>query len=585
MPGGDIGIVFDASLQGTALADLESIKSQLDSLVKGTYKIPVDLDDSALQSKIKSLKSDLTGLSGGSLSAGKSIAKNANTGNLTKNLKQQTAELKTQKQVLDSLTASAKKMHQSLTDKPLKNATKQAEAMQDLRVLMDNINRASNVTEEGRSIGKNLAVLENSAQALSARVSALRADESAAEKAAEAEKKLSDAIKSDNKKDTKALWSKEIGQMNKDLTSLETAFRKLDTSKLNKGASEALGKDITAIRGMADELKTVTSPDMKNVKDVFATQSWIREASTQLEQLSAKAKQAAAAEKEVNKAWSDAEKSRQSDINKQLQTLQARTDSFNKKYDKLNLTGIEGDASIEAYAKQLERVQQLGEKAKKVTPFDGAEGQAAIDAYSKAVDELGNRYTAVSDKVKQFAQEEKAAAKEAAAMQRQATSMQGQIQKLFEKNKRLDGTFYGTQLNDIRDEIQGKIDAGVKFSPGDIARYRAEIDGITESARAAGKIGATLGDTIVGAFKKFGGWMLVTHSLTSVTNGIRQMINNVRELDAAMTELKKVTDLSDAAYEQVFENASERAKRTGATLTDTINATADLLIVPLCSNA
>ena len=69
--------------------------------------------------------------------------------------------------------------------------------------------------------------------------------------------------------------------------------------------------------------------------------------------------------------------------------------------------------------------------------------------------------------------------------------------------------------------------------------------------------------------------MLVTRSLMVMVNNFKQMVTNVRALDAAMTELKKVTDETRAAYTRFFNEAAVRAKSLGATLTDTITATAD----------
>ena len=93
--------------------------------------------------------------------------------------------------------------------------------------------------------------------------------------------------------------------------------------------------------------------------------------------------------------------------------------------------------------------------------------------------------------------------------------------------------------------------------------------------RTAGLEGRTFGSTLKGMFQKFGGWTLVTRILTLVIQKFKQMIQNVVALDTAMTELKKVTDLSNSSYDRLFENAISRAKTLGATITDVINATAD----------
>ncbi|MEY8365729.1 phage tail tape measure protein [Anaerovoracaceae bacterium 41-7] len=65
------------------------------------------------------------------------------------------------------------------------------------------------------------------------------------------------------------------------------------------------------------------------------------------------------------------------------------------------------------------------------------------------------------------------------------------------------------------------------------------------------------------------GWMLISMSM-------RDVVRNVIELDAAMTELRKVTNATEAQYIQFLDNAKVRAKNLGVTLVDTVSATADM---------
>ena len=55
----------------------------------------------------------------------------------------------------------------------------------------------------------------------------------------------------------------------------------------------------------------------------------------------------------------------------------------------------------------------------------------------------------------------------------------------------------------------------------------------------------------------------------------RKMFETVTEVDTAMTELKKVTEEADSTYTRFLENAKSRAHGLGATVADTVNATAD----------
>lgn len=90
-----------------------------------------------------------------------------------------------------------------------------------------------------------------------------------------------------------------------------------------------------------------------------------------------------------------------------------------------------------------------------------------------------------------------------------------------------------------------------------------------------GDMTKTLGERLGGLAKKFTSWFSVSQLIMAAYRAIRKMISAVIELDTAMTELKKVTDESDATYEKFLTNAAARAKKLGASLTDVVNTTAD----------
>ena len=69
-------------------------------------------------------------------------------------------------------------------------------------------------------------------------------------------------------------------------------------------------------------------------------------------------------------------------------------------------------------------------------------------------------------------------------------------------------------------------------------------------------------------FGMYSGWYTLVRM---IKNGI----TSVKELDAAMTELKKVTDESAKTYKQFLKDASLTANEIGSTLVEFVNATAD----------
>lgn len=68
---------------------------------------------------------------------------------------------------------------------------------------------------------------------------------------------------------------------------------------------------------------------------------------------------------------------------------------------------------------------------------------------------------------------------------------------------------------------------------------------------------------------------LANQVINAFQQGLRQVYQNVVDIDSAMTELKKVTDETSARYSQFMENAGTRAKDLGTSITNVINSTAD----------
>lgn len=216
------------------------------------------------------------------------------------------------------------------------------------------------------------------------------------------------------------------------------------------------------------------------------------------------------------------------------------------------------------------------------------EYRLSLEAEGATILENINRIYAERQAAEETAAAEAAAARstEAANKAKMATineviSAYKKVSTYIDKNPRIDGTEL-EQLKLMREQLLGVwndsknvADGMAKISKADLRKILSDFAALDTSITESGKKGNTLVGIISSAYKKFGGWMLVTRSLMVMVNNFKQMVTNVRALDAAMTELKKVTDETRATYAQFFNEAAVRAKSLGATLTDTITATAD----------
>lgn len=171
---------------------------------------------------------------------------------------------------------------------------------------------------------------------------------------------------------------------------------------------------------------------------------------------------------------------------------------------------------------------------------------------------------------KRDSKQEEADAKKELLLAQQQVSLKAQVQKYILSNSKAYKA-YSSELDGIMHQLQSEA----KLTDEQIKTIRTSFVEIQNSARAAGLTGATFFDTLKKGWEKFGGWSLVTKSMTAAWRVVTKMISAVKELDSAMTELKKVTDLSEISYQNFLKTAQSMSQAVGATLADTVNATAD----------
>ena len=141
------------------------------------------------------------------------------------------------------------------------------------------------------------------------------------------------------------------------------------------------------------------------------------------------------------------------------------------------------------------------------------------------------------------------------------------------------GNYKNIQLN--RAALEGYIaqlkNGGISLETfrSHLASIGAEFAADSNIIKDAGKNVKTFSGHMGGLASKFTSWLTVSQVIMQLYRALRQMVTAVKEVDTAMTELKKVTDETDATYSRFLENATTRSKELGATLADTVNATAD----------
>ena len=130
------------------------------------------------------------------------------------------------------------------------------------------------------------------------------------------------------------------------------------------------------------------------------------------------------------------------------------------------------------------------------------------------------------------------------------------------------------QLQDLRDEL---IRTGRSVEEFDTIMATIDSSALKfgENIKDLDEDSKTLGDSVVDVFQQFGQYIDVMDVVFSGIEWGKQMIESVTNIDTAMTELRKVTEETDAAYAAFLDNAATRALNIGATVVDVVSASAD----------
>ena len=104
---------------------------------------------------------------------------------------------------------------------------------------------------------------------------------------------------------------------------------------------------------------------------------------------------------------------------------------------------------------------------------------------------------------------------------------------------------------------------------------KREFQIIKQEAKEAGKTAQTFGDKLKTQFSKYSAYFGVAEIFMWAEQGLRDMFEQVKLIDSAMTELKKVTDETDASYNQFLSNAAKKSKELGTTIDGLVSSTAD----------
>lgn len=192
---------------------------------------------------------------------------------------------------------------------------------------------------------------------------------------------------------------------------------------------------------------------------------------------------------------------------------------------------------------------------------------SSYQKYQQALKTADNQIKVNLRSEKEAAEATRQVAREQEVLSKSST-LSNNIQTWMNNNKKA-AQEYGSELKKLQAILNGNIDAGK------LKEVSMRFKEIKSEASSAGMTVKNFG----ASFKNMALMTLgISSSYMAIQKGIqtiRQMFDEVLKVDTAMTELYRITDLSQQKYTSLYQNMSASAKEYGSTLDDMINSTAD----------
>jgi len=254
----------------------------------------------------------------------------------------------------------------------------------------------------------------------------------------------------------------------------------------------------------------------------------------------------------------------------QVTALLERYKAWQVEFETLRLQGVDGSnerrkALEDEAAAILVNIQRINEERE--TTAEAAQAKVQAEREAKAADDAtvtaeNRKNAAMKQGVVLLTQMQKAEQDWTAAQSGRSSEHYNNIRQ---------GTVY-------LQEYLGQLERGeisVDEFQRRLAGLRTSFAESSNAIKSAGENTKTLSERVGGLAAKFTSWLTVSQIVMKLYSSLKKMVSAVIDIDTAMTELKKVTDETSTVYAKYLDDASVRAKKLGATIADTVTASAD----------
>lgn len=335
---------------------------------------------------------------------------------------------------------------------------------------------------------------------------------------------------------------KTISGILEDIKNAETYVKNLNTAYASIGDSAGAEKLKKAISELQTELsgidKTATGNKLSAQWDSVATKI-------------AEAKRAVA---EYN-----AEQSAIGSLGERFDDI---TDKIQTALSNIGDSGIKG-TGVDQLTTDLTKLQEKAKLVQKDLGDLDPNNAEDVKRLSTAIEELETDFSKLKDNASSF--------KDPISAQQLATNIEKAKQKVAEYGETYSAIKSRPDLVKELNELQKRAeDLSTKT---DLKKFNTDFEQFNTKVKQAGLHTKSLGDRLKDAFKNFASFFSASRVIYEVISKLGEMVQNVKNLDAAMVNLRKVTDETDASYDRFLIRATAKAKEFGTTVVDLVDAT------------
>lgn len=418
--------------------------------------------------------------------------------------------------------------------------------------------------------------------------------------------RITSYTKQSMKLDGKAVNQQEFKALEDTLNKLKNEYKALEGTfgkKLSKVQIEDLNRALRVATEQTEHLKA-------SLADTGAVNSELK----QFKEIEAIAKRMNSLKLKIGSLDKDKNASEVAELNKQYDELD-KTMTKLKALAQQPLTAEHTkalDAAVEETTKKLEQLAAKYEDTKRrmaeglINSFDSKSAseferveagmskiqektQATTDAYNRfksAIQEMElakasgdyDRITQASEKYKKALQDielqikknQRAESEGAALEQFENEKLKlGQNIQLWAKNNSAAMGQFGDRIKELLRLLEACND------PQTLKRLKNNFEALDREMKLTNTGGLNYINRFKDQMAKLGFYFSASTMILGTINGLRKMYDNVVKIDTAMTELKKVTDETDASYKNFLSNSGKAAQEIGTTIDDYISSTAD----------